>query len=285
MRGIWRIAIGVVAALALVEVAARIAGAESLPIYIKDPVDNYRPAPNQQGALWHRNDWVYNDLGMGVANPFGRVGILIVGDSETEGSVSFMRQADKIGPLLSAATGSVVWPMGAKGWGLANELAWINSHPQVLSLKRIMILSNRGDFGPAEQWDDEITHPTHRPVIVTWFLLRKAFYHPAPLADDPTPTAHSTQIWHAALKQFLDNYSGQVIFVELPVRNDVLNHLDGFSPLNDELTIEHRANVHVIGVADDPAWNASLYKNNYHPSAAGNRELAAYIGQYLRAMN
>ena len=76
-----------------------------------------------------------------------------------------------------------------------------------------------------------------------------------------------------------------MIFIELPVQNDVVKHLDGFRPLTDELAAEHRANLSVIRIADDPAWNAGLYHNDYHPSPAGNRELAAYVSHHLPAVN
>ena len=269
----------------LAEGAARLSGATSVPLYVKDSVDQYRPAANQHGALWRRNDWVYNDRGMGVGPPFQPIGSLVIGDSETEGSVSFMKQADKIGPLLQKDTGDEVWPLGAKGWGLANELGWLNAHSEVFALKRIMILSNRGDFGPAHAWDDEIAHPTHRPLLATAYLVRKAFYKPDPTTDDPLPSPESTRSWHDALHRFLTSYQGQVVFIELPIESDVINHRDGFAPLNDELKVEGRANLYVIRVADDPTWNAGLYHNEFHPSPAGNRELAAFIAHHLPALN
>src|ERR1700761_6823949 len=80
------------------EVLVRAVGATSFPLYLKDSSGAYRPAPSQHGTLLHRNDWAYNDLGMGAVDAFKPIGSLIVGDSETEGSVTFMKQADKIGP-------------------------------------------------------------------------------------------------------------------------------------------------------------------------------------------
>ena len=285
MRTLW---IGVIALTGLLlagELTLRIVGATGFPVYVQDAADQYHSAPNQRGALLWRNDWVYNEHGMGVAAPFRPVGSLIIGDSETEGSISFMKQTDKVGPLLQKDTGSIVWPVGAKGWGLANELGWLNSHPEVFALKRIMILSNRGDFGPAHSWDDEFAHPTHYPWFASIYLVGKYFYRPDPRSDDPPPSAESTAKWHDALHRFLTTYRGQVIFIELPVQNDVVKHLDGFRPLTDELAAEHRANLSVIRIADDPAWNAGLYHNDYHPSPAGNRELAAYVSHHLPAVN
>ncbi len=263
------------------ELMVRAVGATNFPLYVRDSIDGYRPAPNQHGALFRRNDWVYNNLGMGVAGSFRPVGSLIVGDSETEGSVSFMKQADKIGPLLTKDTGQKVWPMGAKGWGLANELAWVNSHPEVFTLHRIMILSNSGDFGPAHPWDDEILHPTHRPMLELPYLLEKKFYKGDPVADDPPETTASTAIWHAALHRFLANYHGQVVFILLPIQSEVASRRDGFAPLTDELKSEGRSNLYVIRVADDSAWRHSLYQNEYHPNPEGNRELAAFVSRQL----
>jgi len=287
MRKSWIVitAAALVGVYALGEIGARLAGATSFPIYVKDATDGYRPAPNQRGALWRRNDWVYNERGMGVAAPFQPIGSLIVGDSETEGSVSFMKQADKVGPLLQQDTGAPVWPMGAKGWGLANELDWLNAHPEVFELKRIMILSNSGDFGPAHPWDDEILHPTHRPLLEIPYLLQKAFYRGDPLADDPPPTPESTRIWHEALHRFLTAYHGQIVFILLPIQSEVTRHFDGFNPLTTELAAEARPSLFVIRIADDPRWSPGLYHNEYHPGPAGNRELAAYVSHQLPAVN
>lgn len=270
------------AAFLVLEVFWRVAGVTDFPLYVREAPEAFVPAPNQRGRFLHRFDWAYNEKSMGVARPFQPVGDLLIGDSEIEGSVTFLRQADKIGPLLEEASGITIWPIGAKRWGLDNELAYLNSHPDLFGLKTIILLSNSGDFGPERQWDDEFEHPTRHPLIATPYLLARKFYRADPRADNPQPSPASDKIWHDALHRFLNSYKGRVIFVLLPIQSEVVNHQDHFSPLLKQLALENRSNVSVIRIADDTAWSPSFYQNNYHPNAAGNRELAAFVGPRIR---
>jgi len=265
------------------EVGVRASGLVDVPIYQQDAASGYKPITRQHGRFFLRNDWVYNNLGMGTAADFRPVGTLLVGDSETEGSIAFMRQPEKVGPQLQADLGEPVWPMGAKGWALTNELGWLNSHPQVLGIPRIMFLSNSGDFGVAHPWDNQLLHPTHRPLFALGYVTMRRFVRQPPGVDTMPPTPASLAIWRAALHRFLTSYRGHVVFILLPTQVETANHTDGFQPLTAALALEKDSNVSVVRVADDKNWATDLYKNNFHPNPLGNREIAAFVASQLRS--
>jgi hypothetical protein len=80
--GIAVFAVGAVVVLS--EVVVRASRITDFPLYNSDPVLGYVPAPNQSGAVFGTNDWVFNELSMGTANSFAPNSwqdILLIGDS------------------------------------------------------------------------------------------------------------------------------------------------------------------------------------------------------------
>lgn len=159
------------------ELAARASGLTNFPLYIADSHIGYIPAPSQSGSFLHSNDWVFNEISMGTPRPFSPTDtqrdILLVGDSIVYGG-NPSAQAERLGPQPAAASGAVVWPIGAGSWGLQNELTYLRDHPEVASsVDEIVFVLNGGDFSGPSMWRSEQTHPRTRPLSALAYLLMK----------------------------------------------------------------------------------------------------------------
>jgi len=168
------VAIAAVAAFAVAgtEAAVRLNHAADVPLYRNDHDLGYVPQASQSGRFLGRYDWTFNDLSMG-AGPFVGHGDLLIGDSLVYGEAR-MTQAQRLGPLLSARLGVPVWPISAQSWALMNELTYLRLHPDVVQkVDRIVFVNNSGDFTTPSVWISEITHPTHRPIWATAYVLER----------------------------------------------------------------------------------------------------------------
>jgi len=161
-----------VVAIAAVETVVRVKHAADVPLYRIDHDLGYVPQPSQSGRFLGRYDWTFNDLSMG-AGPFTGGGDLLIGDSLVFGEAR-MTPAQHLGPLLQARLSAPVWPISAQSWGLMNELTYLRLHPDVVKrVDKIIFVNNSGDFTTPSIWATEITHPTHRPLWATGYVLER----------------------------------------------------------------------------------------------------------------
>lgn len=260
-----------VAAVAAAEVWLRRCGFIDFPLYDADPVLGYVPKPNTRGRLFNRADWAFNELSMGVAEPFRATSpsTLLVGDSLVFTSAQ-IPQARKLGPLLQARLGHPVWPIGAGSWALQNELAWLHSHPQALACDTVVVIVNSGDFQDASVWRDPLMHPRRRPRSALWFLVRKKLHKPY-LPPFAYPTPEQEAEWGGSLDRFLAAYKGRVIFVLYPNKPEIETGEDKFGPIRRRLA----GRAEILDVR--PHWRAEYFLDWTHPTERAYPLLAELI--------
>jgi hypothetical protein len=263
------------------EVLLRSVGAISFPLYRVDPAIGYYPAPSQQGALFHRNDWAFNERSMGTSRPF-RVtpdAVLLVGDSIVFGG-NFFKQADKLGPQLEQVSRRPVYPLAAGGWSFNNELAMLRAHPELLAVPTMVWVSESGDFGELAAWTSALQWPDKTPPSALAYYTQKYVLRPRDVVVAPMSEA-ATRQWQSNLDWFLHHYHGRVIWALYPLRKELGQPLpQAFTPLLARL--QGRADI--IEVVADSRWTDSLYRDpQIHPSATGNKVLAQMIAQRLQA--
>lgn len=248
-----------VAALFLVGVELGVRVLTHVPLY-RLGVEGYVPAPNQRGAVFFRR-WAYNDLSMGVAEPFKPEGVLLLGDSIVNGG-NYHDQADRLGPQLEKRLGRDVWPVSAGGWGLANQLAYIKAHPEVEQLDTIVFVLNATDSHQGD-WLGETLMPTHPPLFAPAYAWQRWIAKDKQIGRRPLPA------WEPEWRALLARYKGRVVVVGYPIPNDLKQHAD---PLR---WIEAPEKIEV-------PWTANLYEQGVHPGPKGTALLAGIIADGLR---
>lgn len=278
----WQFVLAVVVLLmvgaGVAEVAARCLGVDDFPVYDADPALGYVPAANQNGAFLNRNRWAFNDRHMGTARPFapGKSDILLVGDSIVYGG-NMVDQPDKLGPSLEQATGCKVWPLAAGSWALLNELAAIRQQPDVTRLGTIIFVLNSGDFGKASVWRNPYSHPRNRPRLSSVFAVHKKFF---PVRENvkSAPSKMAAAQWRRELSKLSSTYTGKMVFVRFPNREELAAQADRFPA-----EVIEPAKGASINPMDDGRWGPELYRDDIHPSAEGNRVLAGIIADQVPA--
>ena len=261
------------------EVTARALGVADVPTFAPDKRVGYYPRPNQAGRVLDRNRWVFNDRGMGVAEPFrvSPASVLLVGDSVVYGGAP-LDQAVHIAPLLSKASSRPVWPVAAGGWALENELQMLNANPDLLRVPTIVWVSNTGDFGAENAWTNPVQYPSHHPISALLYGLRRTVLKPRDVVDSPSgPDA--TRRWQADLRRFLNEYHGRIIWVLYPKKSELGQRSSKFDGLLQILG--RRAVIVEPGLAG--GWGPDNYRDPIHPNAEGDRVLAGLIAKALES--
>jgi len=269
--------------LIVVELAVRFARLTDFPLYRRDDAVGYIPASNQAGAFLRKNDFAFNDYGMGVDEAFHPASndILLIGDSITHGGTSFP-QRQRLGPLLEKRTGRRVWPIGAVSWALKNELRYLLGRTEVLEVATLVLIVNSADLGKASTWRGEGRHPTRRPSIATTYLIRKALariglVHDLPGADS-TPDA---TYWRDDFNHLVSLCAGRIHVVLYPQRDEIGSLEDRFAVLRRVLAQADSAKVSICDLSELARWDRRFYHDNFHPSVTGNHALADMIASQI----
>jgi hypothetical protein len=249
------------------------------PLFALDTRVGYIEQPNQAGALGRANAWAYNDKSMGVAAPFrpGNVSTdtLLIGDSIVNGGNPYT-QSEKLGPLLGRRIGAV-WPVAAGNWSLGNEAAYLDAHPEVLAgIDRMVLILNSGDFAPLQPWWSDRVHPlAHDRLrlteLVSHFVLSR-------------PTSHATDgevDYRPWWRRFRSAWRRPVLIVAYPMKDELERH--DLRILERKVAALAGPGTRILSLGRAPAWHPSLYRDDRHPTAAGNAVLARLIAKALEA--
>jgi len=277
-----------VGALVSLEIAVRLFGLTSYPVYIRSQAVGYFLAPNQRGAFLNKNHWFVDDQGFANEKPFvvSHPNTILVGDSVVFGGNPVDYDL-RIGTIAAKITRRDIWSASAGGWSLLNELAFLKLHKtQVYQADKLIFVVNRGDFGCAAQWAGELALPTRRPVLATvYFLKRYVLPHSEEL---PPITVKSDSLcereWQDGLDDLLTHYSGQVSFILYPDKHDLNDH----NAWRMEMVAirryiaAHSRRIMLFDLSTVPGWNLSRYRDGTHPNPAGNRILAAVVAKLVK---
>lgn len=276
IRGI----LAVILMLCLVEVGIRLSRATDVPLYEADSRQGYIPKANQSGAFLWTRQWAFNEKHMGTEHrfvPSSRPDILLIGDSVVLGGNPF-RAGERLGPQLGdRLPGTQVWPISAGSWALQNELYYLQNHPEVVNnIDQFVLVSNSEDFGPPSSWKSQITHPTYRPLIRSVYFFRR--YILKSDGSGPSTSPVRPQNIHFLFDGFVRAQRKNITVILYPNKKELdrVNPCD-FAP--DWLINNIR--VRTVCVADDAAWNGSLYMDSIHPTPKGVERLSAIIAKHL----
>lgn len=280
-RLVWRLALAFGLLLAVGEIAIQLSGAVDVPIYLADSEIGYIPAPNQRGAFMRSHTWRFNEYSMG-AGPFaperGRFNLLLVGDSIVLGG-NPLAEPERLGPQLEKLSGWQVWPVSAGSWALQNELTYLRLHPELLDkVDAVALVLNSGDFGAPSSWASELTHPLRSPFPGLVYVLNKYMVHP-PRKPRPELTVQARD-WRPDLRQLATSLPVPLFIFMYPSKIETRDAekiqygLYGWLPaILDAVGDRGRAYL----VEEDANWQSDCYRDEIHPSAAGNAVLAGII--------
>ena len=298
------IAAGVlVVVLLFAEIGVRATGVIDFPLYHADDVIGYIPEPNQQGSFLHKNTWILNDKSQGTTRwaPNGNRDLLLLGDSLVWGG-NMLRQEEKLGPLLEKKLpGWRVWPASAGSWSIANEVTYLDLHPDVESEADVIVwVVNTGDLDRPSRWSSEETHPRTRPISALVYAFKKyalpwisgklrAAPPPDPAAAPPSMPAllpETEAALHARITKLRAEYPGRkILFVLYADQSQLPPDAEAdeafYRKFRDHLRSNLDASIDIVEVRDDPRWKRALYRDGIHPSGAGDDVLAEIILEHL----
>ncbi len=295
----WRlVGAGLIALFGLTEIAVRRAGLVDFATYTRSEQFGYAPNANQAGRFLGRNQWVFNDRGLGVEQPWQpnhRPNILLIGNSIILGG-NLYDQKEKVAQQLQARVGAgcSVWPVAAGGWTTINEMRFLEHHPDLIAATDFFVWEYMpGQMERVNPWTREVTHPTERPLWATGYLLRKALHERfgAPPLTAPPMTDQIGKHYVefdgllARLAAASQRRPAGIIFL-YPDRNQLANARRGVEWVPDRARVESLAAAHqikLVDIARFPQWTDALYKDGVHPTAEGNGVLAAILGDAVHA--
>jgi hypothetical protein len=170
--------------------------------------------------------------------------------------------------------------VGAGGWALLNELAYLRRHGRVLNaMNRIVFVVNSDDFGEPAHWSSDLSHPRSRPwSVALWALSR---YSESPAYVEMPPSGRN---WLVELCELLQSYSGTVLMFLYPTRSEFSEpalRKERLDNHGDKAIALLKKNLAVASIANDPLWTLNLYRDDIHPTATGNATLARIIAKYI----
>lgn len=294
----WRLVLLAAVMLAgLIELGVRVAGLADFPLYLRDSYYGYAPRPNQSGRFLRQNQWVFNDRGMGVDEPWrpsGRTDILFVGNSIVLGGNPY-DQKDKLAPLMQAQlqASCAVWPVAAGGWTSVNEFRFLERHADVVAGTDFFLWEYMAhQMGGLNPWSRDTAHPTDRPTWATGYVVRKALDQRFPstprfVLPDVAQAAHNYAQFETMLERLVEA-SGRkpagILFL-YPDQAQLALARSGAEWLPDRAEVERvtaRHGVVLIDIAAFPQWTAALYKDGIHPTRDGNAVLASILSAAVR---
>lgn len=298
-RWLRRAALGAVLALLVAELGLRAAGLVDFPLHDADPRIGYIPRASQSGAYLRHNHWQINEKSQGSPpwQPNRRTDLLL-GDSIVWGG-NPLDQPQKLGPTLQRTLPDTdVWSAAAGSWGVPNEVEYLDRFADVVQACEIVVwVINTGDLNSRSQWASELTHPRHPPpsallyVAQKYLLPRVQALLPAlapPPAAEQSPAA--PPIFPETEALFRDRLQAlvatrRVLVVVWPERAAAAGAEPALS--THRTFVDHVTRLLPPGVLLLDAGNGppptTLYRDDIHPSAAGNEWLAQHIAAALAA--
>jgi hypothetical protein len=263
------------------EISLRLLGFTDFPLYEKSDTLGYILAPNQHGVFLNRNDWVFNELSMGVADRFQPKkythNVLLIGDSIVLGGDP-IAQKDKIAPILNnRCETAMTWPIAAGSWAFLNELRYLELHQDILdNLDRIVFILNSADFGQPSVWASEVTHPTHRPLALIQ-LARKLNL----VGDVASGEGKGTGDWHEAMKWLADRYHRPVTILLYPTEAETRDaNLRARALDAHAAELDPRFNV-IFLKAEISDWSDTDYRDKIHPKASSDFKIADLLKKHI----
>ena len=264
----------------ITECGLRLVGIMNFPLYEKSEQLGYVLAPNQHGAFLNKNDWAFNELSMGVPEPFQpkkyKHNALLIGDSIVLG-VNRIPQRHRIGPLLNErCEAAMIWPISANSWAFLNELRYLQLHADVLeNFDRIVFILNSGDFGKPSVWASETSTPTYRPWLALIQLAHKL------LPDNTTDEGKGSGDWHEGMKWLVERYHRPITIVLYPTKTQTED-----AALRSRVLDAHAAELDkhfsIIFLKNEVAdWSVADYRDEDHPNVAGNRKIASLLEKHI----
>lgn len=242
----------------------------------------YAPQPNSSGSFRRRYRWRFNSIGIRTDEdaPVEPDSLVLVGDSIVEGGAK-VGQEVTLGYLVSQRTGKPVHPVGAGGWTLENEFAFLRKHPELLSAGVFVMVTNSDDLRAINPWSSHSTHPTSPPISHLAYLVRR-FSWPnrqrllARLGRRPVPGASGpggNDQWMRSVSAFLEIYQGRLIWVLYPDRTEFAGRIAPCQALRP-LIAGRAETVELLHLS---GWGLDCYHDRLHPNDTGRKLLADTI--------
>lgn len=298
------LAIAALVLLAAAELAGRHYGFHTPLIYVTTGY-GYRVAPDQD---FHRlgHHVRYNSFGLRneeiapMPAP-GVLRILCVGDSVTNGG-AIIDQEQTLGyeleRLLKSRFGAVeVLNASAPGWAVANETGWLRENGAFGSQYVLLILSSHDLFqplAPASIVDDYPEFPSRPPVlalqnIVHRYVLPRLFRQlhtrdpgaAGVVASDEEAERIRRDV--QSLARSLGAQGARMVVVFLEQGEDLAAGAHTLGAKRSMFSMLRAEGVRVITLAEqvENLGREAIFRDNVHPSAAGNRIIAEAIGHHL----
>lgn len=266
------------AGLLAVEVGVRAVGAVDFPTYDANPVTGYIPTADTAGRLLGR-DWAFNEHHMGVSAPFAPTSatdVVLIGDSLVYGTSAY-RQNQRLGPNLQALSGVTVWPIGAGSWSIANELAYLDTHPDVVAnADRLVLIVNYADIQPRSVWKSDLVHPRRPPLWALAYLVEKKLFQPPSDAARFGEEAPVLADWRAFTARY-----GRRIDVILYPDKAMLTDPVKLTAYRDRLALLAAPNVVFHDLTRDPRWTTDDYMDSIHPKPGSVIKVARFATEEL----
>ena len=275
--------------LVAAEVGLRWVGLVDFPVYDTDDQIGYIPAPSQSGNFFNHNRWIVNSLSMGSGPwvPHGAHDVLLLGDSLVWGG-NPLNQIDKLGPQLEARLSGrwLVWPASAGSWAVLNEVTYLDRHTDVVAdAEKIVWVLNTGDFIERTQWSSELTHPRSKPLSALVYAVQKYALPHLHLSEDVEAKVVQPVILPesaAALKNKLATMDGRKVLIVLyPDRMELATPTPHYLAFRTALKQAMAGCCQFLELREEAEWKQPLYRDDIHPSAAGNRVLAEVLAKHL----
>lgn len=273
---------GAILALALSEFIVRRLRFADYIRYRRSTDVGYFPRPNSSGLMRGRYRWRINAMGLRADfdEPIRTDAVVLVGDSIVEGG-AFVDQADTIGCQIEKQINRRVYPVGAGGWTLGNELAFLNKNPSLLETRTCVIVTNSDDLGDLNRWSTENTHPTkipwsHMLFLIGrlcwnfWYRVRGVLWIPQ---VERSSGGDAKPHWRMSVSTLLGRYEGRLIWVLYPDRTELKR---GAEPCAQLRQLASQA-AEIIELTKERDWTEGCYLDRLHPNAIGRKVLANVI--------
>jgi len=279
------------------ELAIRNFGVVNFPIYDVGGGVVYIPRANQADSFLNRNDWYFNDKSMPLArdwSPASGSNILLIGNSIVMGG-DYYRQKDKLTPLIQNRLESdfTIWPVATGGWRQANEIGYLNSHPEIVTNADYFVWEYMSDgLSGAAPWTGEYVFPTRRPTCALCYIFRRYMLPWMFSKDDTFPAAGQLDKDSVAnfrktierLKHASKTGHGGIIWL-YPTKSELSSARDGKEWLPERSLINGIAkafDLKIIDIAEKKEWTSNYYRSDgVHPTVEGNMILASILGEEL----
>jgi len=283
------------------DIALRLMGAASFPLYRLDPDIGYLVAPDQQGSFLHRNRWEYNACGMGAGpfEPAGKSNVLMVGDSVVLGG-NPLDQSVRLGPALERDLGPgwAVWPIAAQGWSSLNKEAWLKRNPEIVSRMDwlVWVMKSR-DFQGLSPWQSNLFNPLRHPLWLAGYLFEKQYWvfriaprlpaswHLSPEAAFPgVPLDAKIPEIEAFLRDLKQAHPGLHILLVWYPEVAELHPPPGDFYLRAGARWNQFAQAEgfpFVDLAQEGTWTAAAYRDQIHPDAEGDRVFARILQRII----